>query len=232
LYGGGLGRLRLFRHPNFTLEASVVTGERSANQVEDDDYVNSAAERLLAGEIGSRRCLGFPQDRLSVEGCSFRVTNLTPVEDVLYLCRDPREDIARVLVLAAQRRPAEWFDWVSARFQRARQLVEAAWPVIEACARSYAQILPRVPERTGTIWGTDLIADLRKSGLRPLDPNRPAVELLKRGESGDYLTWVRRCWRSWGTDPISWRYRAPPLREDRAFAKSCATDAQGSHPKL
>jgi hypothetical protein len=221
LNGGGVGRLRFTRLAGGTLEASVLIGERVADQNIDDKYTDSAAERLLAGEIASRRWLGLPQDRVSVEGCSFPVSNGTPVMRVLQLCRDRREDIARVLVLAGQRHAVTWCDWLSERLGRAREQVRLTWPAIESCARSYTPLLPRSPGYSRIIWGTDLLADLWKCGLRPLDADKPPVELLKVGESGSPFTCLRRWWRACGRNATPWRYRTAAGKDDRFMARRC-----------
>lgn len=212
--GEGIGPLRLRRGEDLLLHPSVLAKQASERQAPTVEYLDRCAEKLLAGEVAARRFLHMPTHVVSIG--DQRVTAAGPhwsPAEVASMCRRKEEDIVKVLAMAHQDHPHDWWDWLHARMKRSVELVELCWPTIEIVATRLVRQVPRIPGEQRVVWGTNLISWMYAAGLDPEDDTRHPIELIPRDHPGPCLTRVLRSARERlgkqrGSRLIEWRLDA------------------------
>lgn len=176
VHGGGLGRLRLARANDGLLEAGVVTGPRPG-QTDTPAFIDSTAERLLAGEAAARRHLGIPGGRISLRGlqeprlpAGARPDEIAAAFAEVGHASDGRVmlgDVAKILSLADQYHQADWRTWIRERLAAAEHILSTQWAVLGAVAVRFERGLPRRPRQEVVVSAQDLIAAFESAGAKP-----------------------------------------------------------------
>jgi len=212
--GEGIGRLKCCRDTTSQLRAGVALWPRTGG-LEDllsPEHAASYAERLLAGELAARRALGnLRTTQICSKGLPVHggVDYLTQTLNGLDQDADlAKEDITKVLTLAINNAQRNWRQWIGDRLNRSEAMVAQNWSAIDGIARCLRRKLPAVGK--SRVWpGTDLIAEMQRSGV-PSD-KLPAVEIVFSGESGGFLTRLRRFVRETGRNGTVCRYVDMPV---------------------
>jgi len=207
-FGEGIGRLKCCRDSDEQLRAGVSLWPRTGGleKLISREYAQQYAERLLAGELAARRARrkrtdqicskGLPVDS-SIDCLAGTLQALNPESDLA------KEDIVKVLKLAINHAQLNWRAWMAERLSCADAVVGRNWAAIERIAQRLEGKLPRAGK--SYVWpGTDVIAEMRRDGVR--SEKHPAIEIIFNGQSGGFLTRLRRFVREMGRNGIVCRY--------------------------